>query len=83
MISRDSPGMEADGPAKAPGTPSPADLILQQKKDAVQALPQPSGDGGIFSQLSNNPFFTAVWICFFFQSYDRKLIALACFRDLV
>ncbi|KAL1969612.1 hypothetical protein VTN77DRAFT_8165 [Rasamsonia byssochlamydoides] len=51
--------METNGPVKAPGTPSPADLILQQKKDAVQALPQSSGDGGIFSQLSNNPFFTA------------------------
>lgn len=51
--------MEPDGQVKAQGTPSPSDLI-QQRRDAAQAVLQSSGDGGILSQLSNNPFFTAV-----------------------
>ncbi|CRG92576.1 putative mitochondrial chaperone bcs1 [Talaromyces islandicus] len=53
--------MDTNGPIKAPETPSPADLILQQKKDALQGLPQAGGDGGsgILAQLSSNPFFTA------------------------
>lgn len=53
-------GMEANGPIKDQGTPSPVDLILQQRRDGAQAVPQPSGDGGLFAQLSNNPLFTAV-----------------------
>lgn len=52
-------GMEPNGQVKAQGAPSPGDLI-QQRKDAAQAVLQSGGDGGIFSQLSNNPFFTAV-----------------------
>lgn len=50
--------MEPNGQVKAQGAPSPGDLI-QQRKDAAQAVLQSGGDGGIFSQLSNNPFFTA------------------------
>lgn len=35
--------------------------ILAQKQDAVRALTESGGDGGgILSQLSENPFFTAV-----------------------
>lgn len=54
--------MDTNGPIKTPETPSPAELILQQKKDALQGLPQVGGDGGsgILAQLSSNPFFTAV-----------------------
>lgn len=52
--------MNPDGPSNTPGLPSPGDLIAQQKKDAIQAAGQPTGDGGLFSQLTNNPFFTAV-----------------------
>jgi len=54
-------GMETNGLAKDQGTLSPADLILQQRRDATTpAVSQPNGDGGLFSQLANNPFFTAV-----------------------
>jgi hypothetical protein len=54
--------MDTNGPIKPPETPSPTELILQQKKDALQGLPQLGGDGGdgILAQLSSNPFFTAV-----------------------
>ncbi|KAJ9220977.1 hypothetical protein DTO027B5_5752 [Paecilomyces variotii] len=53
-------GMETNGLAKDQGTLSPADLILQQRRDATTpAVSQPSGDGGLFSQLANNPLFTA------------------------
>jgi mitochondrial chaperone BCS1 len=52
--------MEPNGSAKAQGT-SPGDLILSQRKDTTSAVvPQPSGEGGVFSQLANNPLFTAV-----------------------
>ncbi|KAH8695486.1 putative mitochondrial chaperone BCS1 [Talaromyces proteolyticus] len=52
--------MDTNGSSTAPESPAPADLILQQRKEALQGLPQPSGDGGgILSQLSSNPFFTA------------------------
>ncbi|KAJ5625756.1 hypothetical protein N7510_002065 [Penicillium lagena] len=50
-----------DSNGRVPGSPagpvSPAELILQQKKDALQSAP--SGDGGLWSQLTNNPLFTA------------------------
>lgn len=52
--------MNPDGPLNTPGLPSSGELIVQQKKDAIQAAGQPTGDGGLFSQLTNNPFFTAV-----------------------
>ncbi|GAD96758.1 mitochondrial chaperone BCS1, putative [Paecilomyces variotii No. 5] len=52
-------GMEINGQAKDQGTPSPVDLILQQRRDATQAASPSSGDGGLFSQLANNPLFTA------------------------
>ncbi|PLN85734.1 mitochondrial chaperone Bcs1 [Aspergillus taichungensis] len=51
--------MNPDGPLNTPGLPSSGELIVQQKKDAIQAAGQPTGDGGLFSQLTNNPFFTA------------------------
>ncbi|PKY08520.1 mitochondrial chaperone Bcs1 [Aspergillus campestris IBT 28561] len=51
--------MNPDGPLNTPGLPSAGELIVQQKKDAIQAAGQPTGDGGLFSQLTNNPFFTA------------------------
>lgn len=50
--------MDTEEPARAL---SPAELILQQKAEALQGLPRPGGDdGGILSQLLGNPFFTAV-----------------------
>ncbi|KAL1857890.1 Complex III assembly protein translocase and chaperone [Paecilomyces lecythidis] len=52
-------GMEINGQAKDQGAPSPVDLILQQRRDASQGVSQPSGDGSLFSQLANNPLFTA------------------------
>ncbi|KAI9928893.1 hypothetical protein MW887_001286 [Aspergillus wentii] len=53
-------GMEPNGSSTAAGLPSPGDLILQQRKDALQAAgTQAAGDGSLWSQLSNNPFFTA------------------------
>lgn len=51
--------MEPNGPPNAPGLPSSGDLI-QQRKDAVQEAAQSSGDGSYLSQLTSNPFFTAV-----------------------
>ncbi|KAA8646407.1 hypothetical protein EYZ11_011138 [Aspergillus tanneri] len=41
------------------GLPAPGDLIAQQRKDAIQAVGQPTADGGLWAQLSSNPFFTA------------------------
>jgi chaperone BCS1 len=59
--------MEINGAPGTAGLSSPGDLILQQRKDAIQAAAQPTGDGGLFSQLASNPFFTAVsrqlWNC--------------------
>jgi chaperone BCS1 len=52
--------MEKNGAPDTAGLSSPGDLILQQRKDAIQAAVQQPGDGGLFSQLSSNPFFTAV-----------------------
>ncbi|KKK26239.1 chaperone BCS1 [Aspergillus rambellii] len=51
--------MDPTGPPSSPGLPSPGDLLVQQKKDAIQAAAQPTGDGGLLSQLTSNPFFTA------------------------
>ncbi|KAF4213451.1 hypothetical protein CNMCM8980_010538 [Aspergillus fumigatiaffinis] len=51
--------MERNGAPDTAGLSSPGDLILQQRKDAIQAAVQQPGDGGLFSQLSSNPFFTA------------------------
>ncbi|PYI02271.1 hypothetical protein BO78DRAFT_400672 [Aspergillus sclerotiicarbonarius CBS 121057] len=51
--------MDPNGPSSTPGLPSPGDLIAQQRNDAIHAAGQPTGDGGLFSQLTNNPFFTA------------------------
>ncbi|KAE8367712.1 BCS1 N terminal-domain-containing protein [Aspergillus caelatus] len=51
--------MDPNGPPSTQGLPSPGDLVLQQRKDAIQAAAQPTGDGGLFAQLSSNPFFTA------------------------
>ncbi|KAI2941188.1 hypothetical protein CBS147322_9493 [Aspergillus niger] len=51
--------MDPNGPSSTPGLPSPGDLIAQQRKDAIQAAGQPTGDGGLLSQLTNNPFFAA------------------------
>ncbi|KAL2834933.1 BCS1 N terminal-domain-containing protein [Aspergillus cavernicola] len=50
--------MDQTGPT-SPGQPSRADLIVQQKSEAIQAAAQPTGDGGLWSQLTSNPFFTA------------------------
>lgn len=44
---------------QAPPPPPPGDLILA-KKNAAQEAAQTSGDGSLYSQLTNNPFFTAV-----------------------
>lgn len=52
--------MEPTGPPNTQGTSSPGNLIAKQKQDALQAAVQSSGDGGVWSQLSGNPFFTAV-----------------------
>ena len=53
--------MDPSGPSNTTGPPSSGDLILQQRKDAVQTAAQSTGDGSFLSQFSNNPFFTAVW----------------------
>lgn len=52
--------MDSNGrvPVSPTGPVSPAELILQQKKDVPPSAP--SGDGGLWSQLTNNPLFTAV-----------------------
>jgi chaperone BCS1 len=52
--------MEANGASNAP--PSTGDLILQQRTQAVQQAQQSAqkGDGSLISQLTSNPFFTAV-----------------------
>jgi chaperone BCS1 len=52
--------MEPNGASNA--VPSAGDLILQQKTQAVQNAQQAAqnGDGSLFSQLTNNPLFTAV-----------------------
>ncbi|CAL5867499.1 uncharacterized protein PFLUO_LOCUS1718 [Penicillium psychrofluorescens] len=51
--------MDSNGrvPVSPTGPVSPAELILQQKKDVPPSAP--SGDGGLWSQLTNNPLFTA------------------------
>lgn len=54
--------MEPNGPSNTSGPPSSGDLILQQRKDAVQTAAQSTEEGNILSQFSNNPFFTAVWL---------------------
>ncbi|TQB70198.1 hypothetical protein MPDQ_000801 [Monascus purpureus] len=51
--------MEPTGPPNTQGISSPGNLIAKQKQDALQAAAQSSGDGGVWSQLSGNPFFTA------------------------
>ncbi|OJJ44306.1 hypothetical protein ASPZODRAFT_135112 [Penicilliopsis zonata CBS 506.65] len=52
--------MEPNGPSNAQGLSSSVDLILQQRKDATAtAVPPPSGDGSLWSQLTSNPLFTA------------------------
>ncbi|KAG2419690.1 mitochondrial chaperone BCS1 [Aspergillus terreus] len=51
--------MDPNGPSGTPGLPSPGELIAQQRKDAIQAAGQPTGEGGLFAQLTSNPFFTA------------------------
>ncbi|KAE8147505.1 BCS1 N terminal-domain-containing protein [Aspergillus avenaceus] len=50
--------MDPNAPGSAPGLPSAGDIIVQQRKDAIQAAGQPAGDG-LFAQLTSNPFFTA------------------------
>lgn len=52
--------MERNGAPDTAGLPSPGDLVLRQRNDAIQAAIQQPSDGGLFSQLSSNPFFTAV-----------------------
>ncbi|KAL4878670.1 BCS1 N terminal-domain-containing protein [Aspergillus karnatakaensis] len=51
-------GIDLPGPT-SPGPLSPGDAVVQQRKDAIQATTAPTGDGGLFSQLASNPFFTA------------------------
>jgi chaperone BCS1 len=51
--------MDQTGPS-LPGQPSPGDLVVHPKNEAIQAAAQPTGDGGLLSQLTSNPFFTAV-----------------------
>jgi len=78
--------METNGPVKPSETPSPVDLILQQKKDVLQGLPQVGGgDGGngnnnILAQLSSNPFFTAVSQMFLFSVACSSLLLLLSFQ---
>ncbi|KAL4980735.1 BCS1 N terminal-domain-containing protein [Aspergillus desertorum] len=43
----------------SPGLPAPGDSIVQRRNGAIQAAAQPTWDGGLLSQLSSNPFFTA------------------------
>lgn len=51
--------MDLNGVVQPQAPSSPADVLLA-KRNAAQTAPQTGGDGGFFSQLSNNPFFTAV-----------------------
>ncbi|KAL4921928.1 BCS1 N terminal-domain-containing protein [Aspergillus aurantiobrunneus] len=51
-------GMDQRG-RPSPGLPSPGDSIVQQRNEAIQAAAQSTGDGGLLSQLTGNPFFTA------------------------
>ncbi|KAJ5736016.1 uncharacterized protein N7483_001141 [Penicillium malachiteum] len=53
--------MESSGTPNVVTAPSAGDLILQQKTQAIQNAQQSAqnGDGGIFSQLTSNPLFTA------------------------
>lgn len=53
--------MEPNGVAAVAGSPaaSPADLILQKQEQAKQ-VPAVDPEKGLFAQLTNNPFFTAV-----------------------
>lgn len=44
----------------SPGLPAPGDSIVQRRNEAIQAATQPTADGGMLSQLTSNPFFTAV-----------------------
>lgn len=52
--------MEPSGASNA--APSAGDLVLQQRTQAVQQAQQSAqkGDGSLISQLTSNPFFTAV-----------------------
>jgi len=52
--------MESSGVSDA--APSSGDPILQQRTQAIQQAQQAAqnGDGSLFSQLTTNPFFTAV-----------------------
>ena len=51
--------MEENGPIQAP--PRPVQAPDNPKEQLLNSLPkQTSGDGGLFAQLTGNPFFTAV-----------------------
>lgn len=52
--------MEPNGVVNS--APSAGDLALQQKTDLLQSAQQSGlkGDGSLWSQLTTNPFFTAV-----------------------
>ena len=52
--------MEPRGLAKAQSLSHDDLITAPQPKDSIQTLLQSSGDGGIFSQLTSNPLFTAV-----------------------
>lgn len=54
--------MEPNGASNA--VPNASDLILQQRAEALQSAQQSAqkGDGGILSQLTSNPLFTAVGV---------------------
>ncbi|KAJ5266949.1 hypothetical protein N7478_009757 [Penicillium angulare] len=60
MESSGTPNAVPDAVA-APSAPSAGDLILQQKAQTLQNSQQASqaGDGGLLSQLTSNPLFTA------------------------
>lgn len=44
---------------QAPAPSSPGDVIFA-KTNAIQGPAQTGGDGSLYSQLTSNPFFTAV-----------------------
>ncbi|KAL2863673.1 bifunctional AAA family ATPase chaperone/translocase BCS1 [Aspergillus lucknowensis] len=50
--------MDQSGPT-SPGPLSPGDFVVHRKNEAIQAAGRPTGDGGLWSQLTTNPFFTA------------------------
>ncbi|KAL4810010.1 BCS1 N terminal-domain-containing protein [Aspergillus unguis] len=51
-------GMDQTG-QNAPGLPSPGGSLVQRRNEAIQAAAQPTGDGGLLAQFTDNPFFTA------------------------